>query len=59
MCQSRLNRPGRGTGPIVGIRKIGVEEELMLIDPETCRLTSVAEQAVRAHDREDGRRDPR
>ena len=39
----------------MGIRKIGVEEELMLIDPETGRLTSVAEQAVRAHDGEDGR----
>jgi carboxylate-amine ligase len=34
------------------VRKIGVEEELMLVDPETGRLTAVAEQAVRASDDE-------
>jgi carboxylate-amine ligase len=37
----------------VAIRKIGVEEELMLVDPETSRLTAVAEQAVRAGDDEE------
>jgi carboxylate-amine ligase len=34
----------------VGIRKIGAEEELLLVDPDTNLLTAVAEQAVRAHD---------
>lgn len=31
-------------------RKVGVEEELMLLDPETGRLTAVATSAIRAHD---------
>jgi carboxylate-amine ligase len=30
------------------MRKIGVEEELLLVDPETGRVTAVAQQAVRA-----------
>jgi carboxylate-amine ligase len=34
----------------VAIRKIGVEEELMLVDPGTGRLTALAEQAVDASD---------
>ena len=32
------------------IRKIGVEEELMLVDPDTGELTAVSQQAVRAHE---------
>ena len=32
------------------IRKIGVEEELLLVDPDTRRLASVAEAAVRANE---------
>jgi glutamate---cysteine ligase / carboxylate-amine ligase len=32
----------------MSVRKIGVEEELMLVDPETGHLTAVAEPAVRA-----------
>lgn len=31
------------------MRKIGVEEELMLVDPVTGELTGVSQQAVRAH----------
>ncbi len=31
------------------IRKVGVEEELLLIDPDTGRLTAVAQRAVRAN----------
>jgi glutamate---cysteine ligase / carboxylate-amine ligase len=34
----------------VTVRKIGVEEELMLVDPATHRLTAVARRAVREHD---------
>jgi carboxylate-amine ligase len=30
-------------------RTVGVEEELMLIDPETCHLTAVSQRAVRAN----------
>ena len=37
----------------MAIRKIGVEEELMLVDPATGRLTGMAEQAVRAGDDEE------
>lgn len=32
------------------VRKVGVEEELLLVDPETRRITAVAEQAVRRQD---------
>ncbi len=32
------------------MRKIGVEEELMLVDPATGELTGVSQQAVRAHE---------
>jgi carboxylate-amine ligase len=32
------------------VRKIGVEEELMLVDPATGELTGVSQQAVRAHE---------
>jgi carboxylate-amine ligase len=35
------------------VRKLGVEEELMLVDPGTGRLTGRAEQAVRAGDDEE------
>jgi glutamate---cysteine ligase / carboxylate-amine ligase len=31
-------------------RKIGIEEELMLVDPETSALTAVSQKAVRAHE---------
>jgi glutamate---cysteine ligase / carboxylate-amine ligase len=34
----------------VTVRKIGVEEELMLIDPATGELTGLSQQAVRAHE---------
>ena len=37
-------------------RLVGVEEELMLVDPATGRLTGVASRALRAHE-EDGRAD--
>ena len=30
------------------LRKLGVEEELLLVDPDTRRLTALAEHAVRA-----------
>ena len=29
------------------IRKVGIEEELMLVDPDSLRLTAVAQQALR------------
>ena len=29
------------------IRKVGIEEELMLVDPDSLRLTAVAHQALR------------
>ncbi len=32
------------------MRKIGVEEELMLVDPQTGELAAVAKQALRAHE---------
>lgn len=35
-------------GARVAVRKIGVEEELLLVDPETGRTTAVAQHAVRA-----------
>ncbi len=31
------------------VRKIGVEEEMLLVDPDTLRLTAVARRAVRNH----------
>ncbi len=31
------------------VRTVGVEEELMLVDPDTGQLTAVSERAVRAH----------
>ena len=34
----------------MGVRKVGVEEELLLVDPATGCLTAVSRQAVRAHD---------
>lgn len=34
----------------VVVRKIGVEEELMLVNPATGELTGVSQQAVRAHE---------
>jgi glutamate---cysteine ligase / carboxylate-amine ligase len=34
----------------MGLRSLGVEEELLLVDRETGRLTAVADQAVRAHE---------
>ena len=37
----------------MAVRKIGVEEELLLVDPDTGLLTAVAEQAVRAHEDDD------
>ena len=49
----RIERPLNGARARVGIRRIGVEEELMLVDPETGFLTAVAEQAVRAGDDEE------
>ncbi|HJR39848.1 MAG TPA: glutamate--cysteine ligase [Nocardioidaceae bacterium] len=33
----------------MALRKIGVEEELMLVDPATGELTAVSQKAVRAH----------
>ncbi|HET9859690.1 MAG TPA: hypothetical protein VFQ19_07935 [Nocardioidaceae bacterium] len=33
----------------MALRKIGVEEELMLVDLDTGELTAVAQKAVRAH----------
>jgi gamma-glutamyl:cysteine ligase YbdK (ATP-grasp superfamily) len=32
------------------MRKIGVEEELMLVDPRTGRLAAVSGKALRAHE---------
>ncbi len=37
----------------MSIRKVGVEEELMLVDPTTRYLTGVASEAVRAHEQQD------
>ncbi|QNN53645.1 carboxylate-amine ligase [Nocardioides mesophilus] len=34
----------------MSVRKIGVEEEMLLVDPDTHRLTAVAHRAVRHHD---------
>jgi glutamate---cysteine ligase / carboxylate-amine ligase len=34
----------------VAVRKIGVEEELILVDPATGELTGVSQRAVRAHE---------
>ncbi|HET6627986.1 MAG TPA: glutamate--cysteine ligase [Nocardioidaceae bacterium] len=34
----------------MSVRKIGVEEELMLVDPGTGELTAVSQKAVRAHE---------
>jgi carboxylate-amine ligase len=36
------------------VRQLGVEEELLLVDPETGHVTAVAERAVRAGDEDDG-----
>ena len=38
----------------MSIRKLGVEEELLLVDPDTGRLTAVAEHAIRKHEGKDG-----
>ncbi len=35
---------------LVSVRKVGVEEELLLVDPETGLQTAVAAKALRAHD---------
>ncbi|HYH33626.1 MAG TPA: glutamate-cysteine ligase family protein, partial [Nocardioides sp.] len=35
-------------------RKVGVEEELMLVDPDTGMLTAVAGRALRAHEAGEG-----
>lgn len=42
------------------MRKIGVEEELMLVDPDTGRLAAVSSEALRAHERlaADGKTEP-
>ena len=48
--------PGIGHDRAVDTRKVGVEEELMLVDPATGRLTAVASRALRAHE-QDGRDD--
>lgn len=37
----------------VGVRKVGVEEELLLVDPATGRLAAVSASALRAHERRD------
>ncbi len=34
----------------MSVRKIGVEEELLLVDPVTHRITALAQKAVREHD---------
>ena len=36
--------------PSTAPRKVGVEEELMLVDPDTWALTAVSQKAVRAHE---------
>src|SRR5436190_1450503 len=41
--------PVQGYGCHMGARMVGVEEELLLIDPDTRRLKAVSEQAVAAH----------
>lgn len=38
----------------MALRKIGIEEELMLVDPETGFLASLATQALRAHEEAHG-----
>lgn len=38
-----------GYGATMGVRKVGVEEELILIDPGTRRPTAMSERAVAAH----------
>jgi carboxylate-amine ligase len=43
---------GRGTPPGMSMRKIGVEEELLLVDPDTRRLTAMSAQAVASDDGE-------
>jgi carboxylate-amine ligase len=43
--------PGQDFG--MSLRQIGVEEELMLVDPDTLALAAVAHRAVRLHEAED------
>jgi len=38
----------------VAVRQVGVEEEMLLVDPRTGRLRAVSDRAVRAHARADG-----
>jgi carboxylate-amine ligase len=35
------------------VRKVGVEEEMFLVDPQTCHIRPVSERAIRADERED------
>ena len=35
------------------VRKVGVEEEMFLVDPQTCHLLPVSARAIRADERED------
>jgi carboxylate-amine ligase len=37
----------------VGVRKVGLEEELLLVDPATGHLVAVSSRALRAHERRD------
>ena len=48
-----ITRRLAGTGAPMSIRKVGVEEELMLVDPSTRHLTGVAGEAIRAHEQQD------
>lgn len=45
-----MARARTGTAPPMSVRKIGIEEELLLVDPDTRRLTAVSAQAVAADD---------
>ena len=35
------------------VRMVGVEEEMFLVDPQTCHIRPVSERAIRADERED------
>ncbi len=49
-----MARRHTGHDPRVDARKVGVEEELMLVDPGSGMLTAVASQALRAHEQAGG-----
>ncbi len=59
LCNSRSTAAGQvrlGQTAPVSVRKFGVEEELMLVDPDTGALAAVSHRALAAHRERAGRR---